>query len=219
LLRLEDARFPFMGGELIMRPLAMDFSQPEERRYIFEITGLDAATFVAQMELTNLSATGVFDGTVPIVFDKEGNGRIENGVLIARAGGGNVAYIGELSYEDLGTMGNYAFSALRSLDYRQMSVGLNGSLGGEIITNFDFDGVRQGAGTSQNFVTRRLAKLPIRFKVNVRSENFYELATMVRSFWDVDFLGNPVDRGLLKAENGRFVPANSVQPSESEDQP
>ncbi len=226
LLRLEDARFPFMGGELVMRPLAMDFSQPEERRYIFEITGLDAAVFVAQMELTNLSATGVFDGTVPIVFDKEGNGRIESGMLIARAGGGNVAYIGELSYEDLGTMGNYAFSALRSLDYRQMSVGLNGSLGGEIITNFDFDGVRQGAGTSRNFVTRRLAKLPIRFKVNVRSENFYELATMVRSFWDVDFLGNPVDRGLLKAENGRFVPANPsanpakpVQPSESEDQP
>ena len=230
LLRLEDARFPFMGGELVMRPLAMDFSQPEERRYIFEITGLDAAVFVAQMELTNLSATGVFDGTVPIVFDKEGNGRIESGVLIARPGGGNVAYIGELSYEDLGTMGNYAFSALRSLDYRQMSVGLNGSLGGEIITNFDFDGVRQGAGTSRNFVTRRLAKLPIRFKVNVRSENFYELATMVRSFWDVDFLGNPVDRGLLKAENGRFVPANPlanptanpakpVQPSESEDQP
>ncbi|MFN3862908.1 MAG: YdbH domain-containing protein [Erythrobacter sp.] len=226
LLRLEDARFPFMGGALIMRPLTMDLSQPEERRYIFEIVGLDAATFVAQMELSNLSATGVFDGTVPIVFDKDGNGRIEHGMLIARPGGGNVAYIGELSYEDLGTMGNYAFSALRSLDYRQMSVGLNGSLGGEIITNFDFDGVRQGAGASQNFVTRRLARLPIRFKVNVRSENFFELATMVRSFWDVDFLGNPVDRGLLKAENGRFVPANSaaspaqpVQPSESQDQP
>ncbi|MBU2589042.1 MAG: YdbH domain-containing protein [Alphaproteobacteria bacterium] len=223
LLNLEDARFPFMGGELRMRPLAMDFSQPEERRYVFEIIGLDAATFVAQMELTNLGATGTFDGTVPIVFDTDGNGRIIGGLLVSRAPGGNVAYIGELTYEDLGAMGNYAFSALRSLDYRQMSVGLNGDLAGEIITNFDFDGVRQGEGTSQNFVTRRLAKLPIRFKVNVRSENFYELATMVRSLWDVDFLGNPVDRGLLKAEGGRFVPANPaarpVQLPESEDQP
>jgi hypothetical protein len=225
-LSLEDARFPFMGGTLDMRPLVMDFSQPEERHYVFEITGLDAATFVTQMELTNLSATGVFDGTVPIVFDKDGNGRIEGGLLLSRAGGGNVAYIGELTYEDLGTMGNYAFEALRSLDYRQMSVGLSGDLAGEIITNFDFDGVRQGAGTSQNFVTRRLAKLPIRFKVNVRSENFYELATMVRSFWDADYLGNPVDKGLLKAENGLFVPVRrnpppdqSVQPPESESQP
>ncbi len=230
LLSLEDARFPFMGGQLQMRPLEMDFSQPEERRYVFEIIGLDAATFVTQMELTNLGATGTFDGTVPIIFDKDGNGRIEGGLLISRAGGGNVAYIGELTYEDLGTMGNYAFQALRSLNYRQMSVGLNGSIAGEIITNFQFDGVQQGAGTSQNFVTRRLAKLPIRFKINVRSENFYEMAMMVRSFWDVDFLGSPVDRGLLRAEDGRFVPArptvptlpptgNSVQPPESEDQP
>ena len=230
LLALEDARFPFMGGQLAMRPLVMDFSKPEERRYVFEITGLDAAVFVSQMELTNLGASGTFDGTVPVVFDENGNGRIENGLLIARAPGGNVAYVGELTYENLGAMGNYAFQALRSLDYRQMSVGLSGNLAGEIITNFDFDGVRQGAGTSQNFVTRRLAKLPIRFKVNVRSENFHELATMVRSFWDVDFLGNPVERGLLKTEDGRFVPANParptlpgaiqpVQPDESETQP
>ena len=220
LLSLEDARFPFMGGELQMRPLMMDFSQPENRRFVFEIMGLDAATFVAQMELTNLGATGVFDGTVPIMFDANGNGRIEDGLLLSRVPGGNVAYVGELSYEDLGTMGNYAFSALRSMDYTQMQVGLSGSLAGEIITSFQFDGVRQGAGASKNFVTRRLAKLPIRFKVNVRSENFYQLATMIRSFWDSDYLGNPVDRGLLKTEGGRFVPVvRPVQPAESVPEP
>lgn len=220
LLRLDDARFPFMSGELRMRPLAMDFSRPEERRYIFDMTGLDAATFVAELELTNLSATGTFDGSVPIVFDANGNGRIESGLLLSRAPGGNVAYIGELSYEDLGTMANYAFTALRSLDYRQMSIGLNGSLSGEILTNFQFDGVRQGAGTSQNFVTRRLQKLPIQFRVNVRSENFYQLTTMIRSFWDADFLGNPVDRGLLDTAGGRLVPAGqTVQPAESDPQP
>jgi hypothetical protein len=216
-LSLKDARFPLMGGTLLLRPLVMDLAASEERRYVFEVVGLDAAQFVAQMELTNLAATGTFDGTVPIVFDAEGNGRIEGGLLIAREGGGNVAYVGELTYEDLGAMGNFAFSALRSLDYRQMSVGLGGDLAGEIITSFDFDGVRQGAGTSQNFITRRLAKLPIRFKVNVRSENFYELATMVRSFWDVGYLGNLEDR--YRVENGRLVPRNPVQPSESESQP
>lgn len=184
LLSLEDARFPFMGGTLTMRPLVMDFSQPEERRYVFEITGLDAATFVAQMELSNLSATGVFDGTVPIVFDANGNGRIQGGLLTARPGGGNVAYLGELSYENLGTMGNYAFSALRSLDYRQMNVTLDGELAGEIITSFNFDGIRQGAGTSQNFVTRRLAKLPIQFRINVRSESFSQLALIARGLSD-----------------------------------
>jgi hypothetical protein len=217
-LALEDARFPLMGGTLALRPLAMDLAASEERRYVFEIVGLDAAQFVAQMELTNLSATGIFDGTVPIVFDASGNGRIEQGVLIARPGGGNIAYVGELTYEDLGQMGNYAFAALRSLDYRQMSVGLGGDLAGEIVTSFNFDGVRQGAGTSRNFITRRLAQLPIRFRVNVRSENFYQLATMVRSFWDSDYLGDP--RSRFRIENGRLVPVlPPVQPPESEDQP
>lgn len=216
-LSVEDARFPLMGGTLLLRPLEMDFGKPQERRYVFEVVGLDAAQFVAQMELTNLSATGIFDGTVPIVFDAEGNGRIESGMLVAREGGGNVAYVGELTYEDLGTMGNYAFSALRSLDYRQMSVGLGGDLAGEIVTSFNFDGVRQGAGTSRNFITRRLAQLPIRFRVNVRSENFYELATMVRSFWDAGYLGNLEER--YRVENGRLVPRDPVQPTESERQP
>jgi len=219
-LSLEDARFPFMGGSLVMRPLVMDFGAAEERRYVFEIVGLDAAKFVAQKELTNLSATGIFDGTVPIVFDTNGRGKIDGGVLIAREGGGNIAYIGELSYENLGTMGNYAFAALRSLDYRKMRVGLGGELDGEIVTNFEFDGVRQGAGTSQNFVTRKLAKLPIQFKVNVRSQNFYQLATMVRSFWDADYVRDPQDLGLFRQENGRLVPLDTpVQPSESQNKP
>ncbi len=206
-LSLNDARFPFMGGTLLMRPLVMDFGAAEERRYVFEIVGLDAAKFVAQMELSNISATGVFDGTVPIVFDKDGNGRIEGGVLIARPGGGNVSYLGELSYENLGAMGNYAFAALRSLDYRQMSVGLDGALAGEIITSFNFDGVRQGEGASRNFITRQLAKVPIQFRINVRSQSFSQLAIIARGYSDPTAWGNPFDRGLLSVENGRIVPA------------
>ncbi len=208
-LNVEDASWPFMGGRLILRPVTLDYGKPGSARYVFELVGLDAATFVTQMELTNLGASGTFDGTVPVVFDSIGNGRIEGGLLISRPPGGNVAYIGELTYEDLGTMGNYAFQSLRSLDYTQMSVGLNGDLAGEIITNFQFDGISQGEGTTQNFVTRQLAKLPIRFKINVRSENFYELSTVVRSFFDPEFLGNPVDRGLFNTRDGVLVPRDA----------
>ncbi|MGB3471123.1 MAG: YdbH domain-containing protein, partial [Erythrobacter sp.] len=195
-IRIEDGRWPFMGGELIVRPATLRYGTAEEHRYTFEMIGLDAAEFVAQMELTNLGASGLFDGTVPIIFDAEGNGRIEDGLLISRAPGGNVSYIGELTYEDMGAITNYAFQSLRSLDYTQMSVGLNGDLAGEIITRFQFDGVQQGEGADRNFITRRLAKLPIRFNVNVRSENFYELATMVRTFWYPEALGGPEDKGL-----------------------
>jgi translocation and assembly module TamB len=228
LISLGDARWPFMGGELALRPVMLDFGRPSEKRYVFEITGLDAAVFIAEMELTNLGASGIFDGTVPIVFDASGNGRIENGLLQARAPGGNVAYVGDLTYEDMGAISNYAFRALRSLDYRAMNVVLDGSLTGEIISKFQFDGIRQGEGTSRNLITRRLAKMPIQFRVNVKAESFFELSTVVRSFFDVSYLGNPVDRGLIKLENGRFTPNtppalrpadNSVQPPESEDRP
>ncbi|MCX9146771.1 intermembrane phospholipid transport protein YdbH family protein [Erythrobacter sp. WG] len=235
-LTLEDARFPFMGGTLVMRPLTMELGAAEERRYVFEITGLDAAKFVAQMELGNISATGIFDGSVPIVFDAAGNGRIEGGVLLSREGGGNVSYLGELSYENLGAMGNYAFSALRSLDYRQMSVALDGALAGEIITSFNFDGVRQGAGASRNFITRRLAKLPIQFRIIVRSQTFTQLAIIARGYSDPTAWGNPFDRGLLSIEGGRIIRGprregppvtvtpvqkrvTPVQPPESEPQP
>lgn len=205
IITLEDGRWPFMGGELILRPVTLDYGGGQGQSYIFEIVALDAATFVTQMELSNLGASGRFDGTIPIIFDAQGNGTIQGGLLISRPPGGNVSYVGELTYEDLGTMANYAFQTLRSLDYNQMAIELNGNLAGEIVTNFNIDGVRQGAGTSQNFITRQLADLPIRFKINVRSENFYLLATIVRGLFDPTVFGDPIDRGLFKIEGGKII--------------
>lgn len=214
-IEVQDGRWPFMGGTLILRPVTINYAAAGGQDYIFEIIALDAAEFVAQMEFDNLGASGTFDGTVPIYFDEDGNGSIGAGLLISRPPGGNVSYIGELTYEDLGSMGNYAFQSLRSLDYSQMSIGLSGNLAGEIVTNFQFDGVRQGDGADRNFVTRELAKLPIRFNVNVRSETFYQLATLVRGILDPSTFANPIDQGLLRVEEGRFVPstrAPSPQP-------
>lgn len=215
IIDIEDARWPFMGGTLVMEPTRLRYGTDEEQRYAFTVTALDAAKFVTQMELTNLSATGTFDGSVPIIFDANGNGRIEGGALMSRSPGGNVSYIGELTYEDMGAISNYAFQSLRSLDYRRMDVDLDGDLAGEIITRFRIDGVRQGEDASQNFITRRLARLPIRFNVNVRSENFYELATMVRTFWDPEAIPDPVARGVLKLDGARTAPSDAQGPPEN----
>ncbi len=203
LIKLEDARWPFMGGELIMRPIDLNFAVPEERRYIFEIINLDAGTFISEMEFGNLAASGKFNGSLPIIFDAQGNGRIEGGLLISESPGGNLSYIGDLTYEDLGTISNYAFNMLRSLDYRQMAVTMDGSLTGEIITSIRFDGISQGEGSSQNFVTRRLAKLPIRFNVNVRSQ-FWELSRLLRSTYDSEYLRDPCLTSDPKWRASRF---------------
>jgi hypothetical protein len=120
-----------------------------------------------------------------------------------------------------------------------MSVSLDGSLAGEIITSFNFDGVRQGEGASRNFITRQLARVPIQFNINVRSQSFTQLAIIARGYSDPTAWGNPFDRGLLSIENGRIIKgprksgppvtvtpvtvktsgAKPVQPPESEDQP
>ena len=203
LVSVAGGSWPFMGGRLILREVDLNFGVEEERAYVFEIVGLDAGVFVEQMELGNLSATGLFDGTVPIVFDEAGNGRIEQGILISRPPGGNISYVGELTYEDLSAIANFAFDALRSLDYSQMQLIMEGPLTGEIITRVRFDGVRQGEGAKSNIVTRQLARLPIRFRINIRAE-FYKLITSVKSMYDPAAVRDPRELGLLSDDGVRL---------------
>ncbi len=198
-LALTGGTWPFMGGTLTMRPVEIHLGATEERRYVLEIVGLDAARFVEYMDLANFSARGVFDGTVPLVFDAMGNGRIEDGLLTSRPPGGNVSYIGELTYKNLGAMANMAFGALRSLDFRHMRVIMEGDLTGEIVTRVRFDGVSQGEGTEQNIATRAIAGLPIRFDVNIRAP-FYSLISNVRAMYDPKSIRDPRELGLIDAQ-------------------
>ena len=212
IISLIEGRWPFMGGTLGLEPVELNFGVSETRAYILDIQGLDAAQFIAQMELGNLSATGTFDGKIPLVFDAMGNGSIEGGLLVARPPGGNVSYVGELTYEDMTPMVNFAFDALRSLDYEQMRIGMEGSLTGELVTKVRFDGVRQGSGTKRNFFTRQIAGLPIRFNVNIRAP-FYQLITSVKAMYDPAFIKDPRELGLIENDGNKARPATIKAPS------
>ena len=210
LLALQGATWPFMGGTLTMHAVDIHLGTSEERRYIFEIVGLDASRFVEHMELNNISATGIFDGSIPIVFDASGNGKIEGGLLISRPPGGNVSYVGALTYEDMGAVANFAFDTLRSLDYRQMRLTMDGSLIGEIITRVRLDGVSQGAGAQQNILTRAIAGIPIRLDVNIRAQ-FYQLISSTRALYDPAAIKDPRDLGLLD-EQGNVLQRETQGP-------
>jgi hypothetical protein len=197
-LALTGGTWPFMGGTLTMRPVTLNLGESEVRAYVLDIVGMEAARVVERLELANINATGIFDGTVPLIFDAQGNGRLVDGVLTSR-GGGNISYVGALTYEDMGAVANFAFQALRSLDYQRMTVTINGPLTGEIITQVNFDGVSQGAGAKQNFITRRLANLPIRFVINIRA-SFYQLITNLKSLYDPASVKDPRELGLIDAE-------------------
>ncbi|MEO6717211.1 MAG: YdbH domain-containing protein [Novosphingobium sp.] len=220
-LAVLGAEWPFLDGTLRLDPVQMKFGVAETRRFALRITGLNAAKFVERMNLGNISATGIFDGVIPLVFDENG-GQLNGGQLISRPPGGNVSYVGALSYKDLSTMANFAFEALKSLDYRRMQIDLNGPLEGEIITRVSFDGIAQGAGTKRNFLTKRIARLPIKFNVNLRAP-FFKLVGSLRSLYDPSAVRDPRELGLVDA-NGKSLPsppqpATSVQPSDSRKAP
>lgn len=203
-ISVSGGSWPFMGGTLRLLPVELDIDSDDSRRYVLRIEGLDAALFIQQMELGNLTARGVFDGEVPLVFDADGNGRIEGGLLVSQPPGGNLSYVGELTYKDLSPMANFAFDTLRSLDFSRMEVDMNGPLTGEIITRLRFEGVRQGDGARKNFVTRQIAKLPVRFRVNIRAD-FYSLLTNFKSMYDPAFVRDPRELGLLTTDGTRLI--------------
>ncbi|KRC80880.1 intermembrane phospholipid transport protein YdbH family protein [Sphingomonas sp. Root241] len=214
-VEVEGGRWPFAGGELVLEPTILDFSQSRERRMTYRVIGADAALFLKEMEFDNLDATGTFDGTLPMVFDEKG-GRIEGGSLRARAGG-SIAYVGEISQRDVGFWGNMAFQALKALDYRSLTIDMNGPLAGDMVTEIRFAGVSQGKGTKSNFLLRRLAKLPFVFNVRV-SAPFKQLLDSVQSWYDPNRLIERNLPSLLEEQerSGGESGAKPVQPRESD---
>src|SRR3546814_11043241 len=95
-----------------------------------------------------------------------------------------------------------------------MTVLMNGPLSGEIITQLKFDGVRQGEGASRNFITRRIARLPIEFRVNIRAQ-FHQLLTSFNSIYDPSFLRDPPDPGLLTRDGTRLIKHTTEESTEA----
>ena len=184
-VRIEGGSWPFYGGELVLDPTTLDFDVASARTLTFRLVGLDSEKFLASYDLDNVRVAGIFDGTLPMVFDQDG-GRIIDGLLVSRPGGGEVSYLGPLAYEDMGAMANFAFEALRSIRYEQMEIGINGNLGGELVTEVRFRGLQQGSGAKRNFITKQLAKIPIQFNIRIEAD-FLSLIANLRSLYDGEY--------------------------------
>ena len=179
---IEDARWPFAGGTLLLDPALLDLGGAAERHLTLRVAGIEADRFLQQVEFRNLSATGIFDGVLPMAFDAAG-GRIDGGRLQVREGGGTIAYVGELGQKQLGFWGDLAFQALKSLRYRSLSIAMDGPLAGEMLTEVRFAGVTQGQGARSNFLVRRLQRLPFVFNVRIKAP-FRGLVDTTASFGD-----------------------------------
>ena len=207
-MQVEGGEWPFAGGKLYLEPTILDMSEEAQRRLEFTVVGIDAAQFLTQFDFENMTATGVFDGKLPMVFDQDG-GRIVGGYLVAREGGGTLAYVGELTYEDMGTMANFAFNALKSIKYRNLTIGMDGDIAGEIITEVKFDGLQQGDNASKNFITRQLARIPIQFNVRIQAP-FMQMMSSAKAYYEPELLVGRNLPALLRAQEARAEEAVKV---------
>lgn len=235
-VRIEGGRWPFAGGELRLQPAWLDFGADVPRHLTFDVANVDAALFLQRFEFENISATGLFDGVLPTIFDANG-GRVEGGTLVSRSGG-TLAYVGELSVRDLGTYANLAFGALKSLRYDSLAIRMNGAIDGEMLTEVDFAGLSQGEGASRNLLTRAVESLPFSFSIRITAP-FRQLLSSARGLYDPTTLIEQNLPALVEADRaaraaaGTAVPQTpapapqtpgevrplAVQPRESEDRP
>ena len=181
LVKVERGEWPFMGGRLILQETILNFGRNAPKRLTFEVVGLDAKTFVDSMGFKELSATGTFDGVLPMIFDDEG-GRIVGGRLDSRPGGGTLAYNGVVNRANLGMMGGLAFDALRDLRFNSMIIRLDGYLDGEFATRMTIEGVGLGNTSTQRFI-KSINKIPLTFNVTIKGP-FRALIATAKSFRD-----------------------------------
>ncbi|MBL0924549.1 MAG: YdbH domain-containing protein [Sphingomonadaceae bacterium] len=206
---IEAGRWPFAGGELVLEPTVLDFGVEKDRRLTFRVIGVDAEKFLAGYDFQNLRVSGIFDGTLPMIFNQDG-GRIIGGALVSRPGGGEVSYLGELAYEDMGVFANFAFDALRSIRYNTLTIGVNGDLDGEIITDVSFTGLQQGSLAKRNYITKQLARIPIQFNVKITAE-FLKLIGSIRGLYDADYAAQRDLPFLLERQQG-VLPIDEAKP-------
>ncbi|MFD1105675.1 intermembrane phospholipid transport protein YdbH family protein [Sphingobium olei] len=238
-VRVEGGGWPFSGGQLILLPTTMDFSADVDRYLTFRVVGLDAGAFIQAMELENISATGTFDGIMPLIFNAQG-GRISGGVLVARQQGlpplimpegvlptipacdpnrqsGVLSYVGPVSNEQVGVMGKLAFDALKNLQYKCLTILMDGALDGEMVTNVVFNGVnRNKIGDAPAGIARSFIGLPFLFNVRI-SAPFRGLLDTARSYVDPtqtirDEIGRQAEEKMRAAQ----VQGLAVQPLESD---
>ena len=208
-LAVTDGVWPFAGGVLTLEPTTLDMVQPVARRLTFRIAGLDAATFVQQLEFKNLAVTGKFDGVLPIVFDARG-GRIEQGALTVRPAGGTLSYVGDVTNANLGRVARIAFDALKSMRYKRLTIDLDGDLDGEIVSRVRFDGTNsrpEETARAQGIVGHILApltRMPFRFNITITAP-FRGLVNSAQTFVDPSL--------VIRNSRASAVPAAPVEPT------
>lgn len=138
---IEAAAFDFASGVLEMAPTTITLGA-DETHFELRLRDVDAAALLATLNIPDLAATGRVEGEFPLLLTRR-TAFIENGVLRAQPGGGIISYTGNAGQSATGPA-RIAFDALRSFNYDDLTLTLNGDLNGEVISSIVFSGENSG---------------------------------------------------------------------------
>jgi translocation and assembly module TamB len=137
---IEDARWPFVGGTLILEPATWkSVAGEQEQRLVFDVVGADLSEFIKLMDFKDLNATGRFEGKLPLVIQGT-TATIDGGRLEATNEGGKVQYTGTASDAVAQAGGELAMTALRDFNYSKLVLIVEGPLEGDLVTRIELLG-------------------------------------------------------------------------------
>lgn len=231
---IEGGEWPLAQGRLSLLPTVMDMSAERARNLTFRVVGMEAGAFIDLMEIENVSATGTFDGLLPMVFDAQG-GRIVGGVIAARQqdmppliinpaegltipcdsnrNAGRLSYVGQVSNENLGATGKMAFDALKDLQYKCLTILMDGAIDGEVVAQVIFNGVNRGELSSvPKIIAKKFVGLPFLFNIKIEAP-FRGLMGTAQSFIDPRIrIREEMEKQLMPVAGNGVV----VQPRDSD---
>jgi len=138
---IERAEFDFASGTLAMSPTTITLGADETR---FELTlrDVDAASLLLTLGVPDLTATGQLEGSFPLLLTRR-SAFVEGGIIRAQGEGGVLSYTGQAGQDATG-ISRIAFDALRSFQYDQLSLTLDGDLNGDVVSSIEFSGHNSG---------------------------------------------------------------------------
>lgn len=212
---IESAAFDFAAGTLEMTPTVVTLGA-EETELVLTLRDVDASTLLANLNVPDLAATGTVEGAFPLRLTRTA-AYVEGGVLRAQPGGGLISYTGDAGDAATGPA-RIAFDALRSFQYSDLSITLDGDLSGEVVSAINFEGVNSARPVDLGPIAPTpvlgnvsVRGVPFKFNVNVTAP-FRRLAQTAASIYDPTELLNRAE-----SEEGEIV-ADPDDPVDQETQ-
>ncbi|WP_084395719.1 intermembrane phospholipid transport protein YdbH family protein, partial [Henriciella aquimarina] len=188
---IEEARWPFAGGELVVNRSSWTIAGTEDIVRI-DARGLELTDIVSVFNLPDIQAQGTVSGSFPVEIVGP-NAYIRDAVLKADESGGTIAYTGGIgdAASQADQRVDLAFKALRDFRFTVLELGVEGNLSGDMVISMKL------VGRSPNV----LDGAPFAFNIGIDSK-LMQLINTGRSMTTTDWLATAVSTQAEDDETG-----------------